>query len=342
MDINEFKSRIKEGRLAGCYIFAGEEDYLKKHYASELAEAALTDDSLEAFNHLVYSGAEIDLAALLDAVSAPPMMSDYKLIEWKYPVLDKMKQSDQDTFEMLLDRMDEGGYTVLSFIVADGAVDLGTPKRPSKFVKRFDKRVGILRLDKSTDAQLLSWLKRHFDAEGIKVSPDTLKALIFRSGHNMTVLDNEVKKLSFYARAKGLSEISETEVSAVASSTAESDTFALSNAVLNRNKRAAFLALDDLKGQRTDPVVIMAMLSRTCSELATVSMMLKDGMNPADIGSAVNMGDFKLKMYLRAAKGWGNERATRVLEELSRMDTALKFGGISGYTAIEIFIAKCL
>ena len=45
-----------------------------------------------------------------------------------------------------------------------------------------------------------SWLKKHFDAEGITVDADTLHALIFRSGHSMSILSSEVKKLAAYAK----------------------------------------------------------------------------------------------------------------------------------------------
>ena len=76
MDINEFKSRIKSGNLSGAYVFAGEEDYLKKFYLGELRRAVITDEAFATFNHAVFDGEELNIAALLDEVKAPPMMSD--------------------------------------------------------------------------------------------------------------------------------------------------------------------------------------------------------------------------------------------------------------------------
>ena len=342
MELNDFKARLKSGSLGGCYLFAGEEDYLKNHYLGALRDAAVTDEGLAPFNHLVFDGSAIDFAAVTDAIKAPPFMSDYKLIEWKYASFEKIKESELTLLEEILDLIDENDYAILAFLVADGDIDLGTAKKESKFVKRFGKRVGILNFPKSTDVQLLSWLKKHFDHQGIGVGAETLRALIFRAGHSMSVLAEEVKKLSAYAKANGMSEIGVREVEAVASSTPESDTFALSNAIIDRNKKAALTALDEMKSRRVDPVVITAMMARTYTDIVNVVSMLSDGMGVKDIEVALKMNPYKLRNYVSAAKKHSAQRASAVLGELCRMDAASKFGGISGYTAIELFITKCI
>ena len=95
MTLNDFRARLKSGNIGGWYIFAGEEDYLKRHYRTELSRAVLTDDAFDTFNHSVFDGQEMTLAAFRDALYTPPMMSDYKLIEWRHADLDKMKESDR-------------------------------------------------------------------------------------------------------------------------------------------------------------------------------------------------------------------------------------------------------
>lgn len=342
MELNEFKSRLKDGRLCGCYIFAGEEDYLKRYYLGQLREKTVSDPTLAAFNHAVYDGAEVNFAVITDDITAPPMMSDTKLIEWKYPSFEKMKESDLAAFERVLKLLEDYSYVTLAFLVADGELDIGTQKRPGKFVKRFGDRVNILSFDKSTDAQLLSWLKKHFDAEGIAVSADTLRDMLFRCGHNMTVLNEEVGKLCMYAKANGRSEIDSSDVTLITSSTPECDTFALSNALLDRNKRAALFALEEMKSRRLDPLLITGMMARTYSDLVTVCMMLGDGMGISDIQAATKMNQYKLKHYVGAARKFSSGTAGRILEELTRVDADAKYGGISGYTAIELFISKCV
>ncbi len=342
MDINELKSRIKDGRLSGCFILAGEEDYLKRYYLAKIREAVVEDGAFATFNYTVYDGAEVDFAKIRDDITSPPMMSDKRLIEWRYPNFEKMKESDLKLLEDTAALLSEYDYATLVFLVAEDGLTLGTAKRESKFEKRFGKTVGILNFATSTDAALLSWLSKHFEAEGIRVTREALSALLFRAGHSMSVLNEEVAKLCAFAHAGEKSEITEADVSLVASSTPECDTYALTNAVLARDKRLALTALDEMKSRRVDPVVIFGMLARTYAELAEVVLMLKDGLGFNDIQAKTGMNMYRLKHYVGAATKFTAERIVNILSELERVDTGAKFGGVGGYTAIDLFITKCV
>ena len=342
MELADFKNILKSDNLAGAYVFSGEEDYLKRYYLAQLRDKAVTDDSFSTFNHAVYDGEEIDFASLRDDVLSPPMFERYKMIEWRYPNFDKMKEADLGELEKLVDLVASTDYAVLAFLVSDGDIDLGTPKKESKFVKRFGAKMRILNFEKSTDAQLLSWLKRHFDAEGVTVTPDVLNTLIFRVGHSMTVLNNEVNKLCMLAKSRNLERITVKDVETVSASTPECDTFALSNAILERDKKGAFLALEEMKSRRLDPIMILGMMAKTYTDVVGVVMMLADGTSQNDILAATKMNPYRLKLYLGAAKRFTPEKANAILSELARVDTGAKYGGVTGYTAIELFISKCL
>lgn len=340
MDINEFKSRLKDGRIAGAYILGGEEDYLVRHYLSELRRAASIDDAFAVFNNPVYDSDGVDFASLIEDLKSPPMMSDYKLVEWRHADLTSLKDAELELLEEAAGIVAETDYAVLVIAADSDGVDFGTPKRPSSFIKRFGKLFNILRFEKSTDAQLYSWLDRHFKARGITVSLDTVRALVFRSGHSMDTLKNEVDKLSALALARGLTVITPDEVMEAASSTPECDTYAFSNAVTERNKQKAYLALEEMKIRRVDPAVIMGMLARTLDELLLVAGYLDEGRGAADIEQLLKMNPYKVKICIGAVKRYGTAALAESVASLAKMDAASKFGGVSGYTAIEIFISR--
>lgn len=342
MQEKELRERISRGELSGCFLLAGEEDYLKRHYLGEIRRAVVTDEAFAPFNHVVFDAGDMTLAALADAIKAPPMFADLKLIEWKYPALGKMKESEMKTLEEILDTLPDYDYTVIAIIVAAEDVDLGTEKRPSKLARRLGERMNLLNFERSTDTQLLSWLKRHFDKEGITVTKDALDSMIFRSGRNMDVLHSEVGKLSAYLKANGRDALTAADVTAVCSSTPESDTFALSNAILERNKRAAFAALDEMKRQRLDCTMIIGMMAKTYSELLSVISLKEDGVDVSEIESVTALHPFKVKSYIRAARLFKAGAPAAILSELSRVDVGMKWGGVTGYAAIEMFISKCL
>ena len=342
MDINGFKAKIKSGKLSGVYIFAGEEDYLVRHYLSVLREAVGVEPAFAVFNNPTYDGAEVDFAALTDAVKSPPMMSDFKLIEWRHASFSSMKERDLEALESLIGLVEEHDYSILAFTATADGLDFGTPKKPSKFVKSFGDRVNILNFAKSTESQLYAWLGKHFAAEGVSVNMDTLRALVFRSGRSMDVLKREVEKLSALAKARGLSEIGPSEVNEVCSSTPECDTFALSNAITDRSKPAAYAALEEMKNRRLDPMMAMGMIARTFDELAVVSALLEEGRGSGDIEKLLKLNPYKLKIYVAAAKRYGAKRLAGIISALARADADSKYGGVTGYTAVELFVSKYL
>ena len=342
MDLAEFKSALKDGRVGGVYIFAGEEEYLIRYYLSELRRAVGIDDAFKVFNNPVYDGEGVDFAAILEDVKAPPMMADFKLVEWRHADFSSMKEREYELLSELCDHVAELGYAAVAFTAVGEALDVGTPKRPSSFVKKFGGKINILTFPQSTDNQLYGWLKKHFDAEGVGVTLDTLRALVERSGHSMDVLKREVEKLAALAHQRGLEMLTPLEVEEVSSTTPESDTFALSNALTDRNRTAAYAALEELRFRRIDPAIVMGMLSRTVGEMLSVAMMLDDGKELGDVGEVLKMNPYKVKLYASAKNRYTTEKLREASDELVRMDAESKFGGISGYTMIEIYISKIM
>ena len=340
MDTNELKNKIKSGALSGVYIFGGEEEYLIRYYLKLLCDAVEVDPAFAVFNSVGFEGQEVLFEDIAEAVKSPPMMADYKMIVWKRANFSAMKEKALDELEALCDLVSEYPYAVVAFSASDEGLDFGTPKRPSKFMKRFSDKINILRFDRSTENQLYGWLKKHFDASGVGVTLDTLKALVFRSGRSMEVLANEVEKLSALALSRGLSSVGVKEVEEIATSSPECDTFALSTAISERNRALMFDALIDMRGKRVDPTVIIGMMAKTYSELLTVSMLLDDGMGAPDIEAQTKINPYRLKHVIAASKRYGTKRLSQIVSTLTRVDADSKYGGVTGYTAIELFVSQ--
>lgn len=342
MELNEFKAKIKSGNLGGVYIFAGEEDYLKRYYLGELRSACLTDEGFAVFNHAVYDGKDIDFSALREAVKSPPMMSEYKLIEWHHADFTSMSDKDFTLFFELCELAREYPYAALAFITIPEGFDANSKKKKASGQKRAQEETNFLLFNKTTDNQLFAWLKKHFEANGVSVTLDALKALLFRSGRSMDVLEKEVKKISYMVLSRGESVATAAHIEEIASSTPECETFAFSNAIGERNRALAFAALEEMKFNRVDPGVIFAMMSRSFSELSTVSLLTSEGGGQRDVEEKLGMNKYRAQHLLASVKRYGKEQLMQIMSELSRIDAASKFGGISGYTAIEIFIATYL
>ena len=342
MDLNGFRAKLKSDALGGVYILGGEEDYLVRYYLSELRNAAGVDPSFAVFNNPVFDGEEVDFVAVMEAIKSPPMMSDYKVIEWRHADFSSMRDGELDSLWQVAEEAAAYPYAVVVFTADGDGIEFGTPKKPSAFIKRFGAKINIVQFEKSNENQLYAWLKKHFDAHGVEVTLDTVKALVFRSGRSMDVLANEVEKLAAMALARGKKVVTPADVAEVASSTPECDTFALSNAILERNKQKAFLALEEMKIRRVDPMVVMGMIAKTYDDLASVAFLLEEGRGTDAINEVMKMNEYKLKIYVTAAKRYGAGRLSEILSSFAAADSGSKFGGVTGYTAVELFLMRNL
>ncbi len=340
MTVTELKAKIKSGSIGGAYIFSGEEDYLKKYYLDSMAAIACPDEAFALFNRAVFDGADVSIAEIAEAVKSPPMMADCKLIEWKYPDLEGSSESERKALLELAAQLSEYPYAVLVLFADMDGFDPGTQKRPSKLAVRFSKGYSVVNFEKSTDAQLVAWLKKHFDAEGIAIDADTLSALIFRSGHSMQVLRHEVEKLAAYAKANDIEKIGTETVELVASATLECDAFALSGAITEKNREKAFLALADMKQRRLEAGAVLATLQRSFSELIAVALLLEEGLDAKDIEAVLKWNPYKVKLCIGSAKRWGTSKLSDAKERLRELDAQSKSGGVSGYKTIEMFICR--
>lgn len=342
MNLTELKAKLKSGDGSGWYVICGEEEYLKRYYKGEIKKLIVSDDDPFAlFNYSVFDGgADFDVMAFIEAIKSPPMMSEHKLIEWQFADLNRLREKELSRLsEIAASKSDYPYATVIISALPDG-FDRGTQKKPTKLYKSLSENFDILTFDKSTDAQLSAWIAKHFSAAGITVSRETVARILMRVGHSMQALSFEIDKLSAYALAHGRSIVTEEDVNEICSSSIESDAFAISNAIIEKNTEKAFLALMDMKMQRVDAGAVLAQLSKTYADLMSVALFSEEGKSAADTAAIMKFHPYKLGLYMTAAKKLGSEKIAASLSSLIKTDAASKSGGISGYEAVEIFIAQ--
>lgn len=344
MNLSDFQARLKANNPEGWYIFAGEEDYLKKYYLGELRKCAVGEDTgFEIFNHASFEAQDLDIGALAEAIQSPPMMQDFKFIEWRFASVCALSESELRTFEEeIFPLRREFPSSVFAIMTTAEGLDLGTEKRPSRLAKLLSSAFDIINFPKSTDNQLLSWLKKHFDAVGIKVTAEPLNAMLLRIGRSMELLSNEVIKLSSYLKANGRDTLTPADVELVSPASAECDAFAIQNAIIEGDAEKAFRALADMKMRRTEPQAVIGMLAKTYSALSSVSLLADEGENFESIKNALGISSYPLQLYLKAAKKLGKKKINAALGALLKADASSKTGGIAGYQAIEMFITQNL
>ena len=339
MQISELKARIGKGEVEGVYIFAGEEDYLKRYYIGEMRRLIVTDESMAPFVHFVFEGAAVDFGKIADAVSTPSFFGERKLVEWHLADFERMGEKEIKALKQLADEVTAAADSAVVFFTTVEGLDVGTEKRPSRLTKRLEEAAHLVPFFKSGDAQLSSWILRHFSAEGLHAEPSVARAMIERIGHSMDILASEIDKLVCYAKANGLSAVSEEVVDFVCIKTVESDAFSLSNAMLDGKTEDAYRYLGDMKRRRLDPIVILSQISRLYGDMLSVALLDEEGLSAKQIAAQLKMHEYKTGLYLKAAKKNGVSALEKRLLLCSELDAAMK-NGTPSYHGLERLVAE--
>lgn len=294
MTIAELEKHIGPA-MRGCYLFYGEEDYLKQIYRKKIRKALLPDESLEAFNHERIK----DPDAIANALATLPTMAERRLVELEDANFCKMKKED---LEKLAAAAADPGDCVLLVYAREEEFDPGSTKRPSEAYRILEKTVALVGFERQTPAKLASWVGRHFAAQGCFAPPDVCHALLERCGRDMSLLSHEIEKIAAYASAHGEKAITYETVAKVATAYQEEADFAFVNAILARDVKKAFALFGEMKRKREAPVAIAASVLKVVNELASVKILSELGLNSAEIAKELKMSEYPVRLRLNALR----------------------------------------
>ncbi|MBO5939195.1 MAG: DNA polymerase III subunit delta [Clostridia bacterium] len=333
-----FRKQIKKS-LSGGYLFFGEEDYLKAVALRSAREAICPDETFALFNDVRIDALDYSPAALLDAMMPPPMMADQKIITVSGLPLASMRASEIEDLLEVLSLLSQYDYNVVIISVPAGQMDEGfLPKSPSKTVKEFSKFVTPVWFESISKARLVAWVGKHFEHHGVSASPAVCEKLISICGQSMFILSSETEKLAYYALSHGKSEVTEREVEEIAIAEISSDTFALTNALLDGHIEDALRALEVMKFRRVEPVFVLGEISRSIGDLLAIKLLTADGATIPEMMSILGIrSEYKVKLYASAAAGKSERRLRQTLDLCSQADLALKQSA-KGYLPIERLI----
>ena len=335
-----FRKQIGKS-LSGGYLFFGDEDYLKSAVLRSARAAICPDEALSFFNDVRFEAIDYSPDAILNAMMAPPMMTEQKIVTVSGLDVDGMRPDALDDLFEVLSLLPQYDYTVLILVVPAGNFEEGTlPKRPSKLLSRFSEVLTPVWFEAVTGARLAAWVGKHFEHHGVLAPPAVCARLISVSGNSMFTLSAETEKLSYYVLAQGRSEVTIADVEEIAIPELSSDTFAMTNALLDGRPEDALRALEFMKFHRVDPIVILGEISRSLCDLLLVKALQEDGATPAEIGSILGIrSDYKVRLYLNAASGKSRRKLSRAVELCSEADLSLKQNS-QGYQPIERLICS--
>ncbi len=331
----DFRKQIKSSP-ATCYLFFGDEDYMKQHALETARKELSPDPTLAPFNEMRLDALSYSPAALLDMLMPLPMMADRKIITVTGLDFGAMKASDTDALCSVLSQLSEYDYNTVIISAPQDRFDYGNmPKRPSALLAKLSEYATPVYFERNTPSKLATWVGKHYAHKGVSASSDVCAFTVDYCGRDMFNLASETDKIAFWVLSQNRSEVTREDIIKVGTNAAEYDAFALTNAITAGKRDLALSILSDMKFKKTDPIIIMSEVTKTVCDMAAVSSLLREGKTPKEIASSLKLHEYRVSLLAKSKIS--RETSVRLIEKCQSADLALKSSG-AGYDAIEKLI----
>lgn len=329
MSVKQLTEDIKNGTLASVYYIYGEEEYLKRTYFDQLKNAGAPE--LPEFNLIEINGRNFDLIDFTNSVNSYPMMSEHKVVA----VTDFENDMLKKDFSAKLTETLKNVPDFCTVIFYDGELKRDKSNAAlSKIMKNagaVDVSVGHPSL-----SGLASWCIRHFKSGGKRADEAVLKRLFDRSGTDMLVLSNEIKKLCSGVDGEI---ITVADVDALATRNIEADRYRMIDAFCNSNYSELLSVIDDLYSQGVDDISIANVLYYAFLDLWHARETLDCRRSRAELVSVMGMRPFVADRTLRNARGLSARFLRKAMLNALELDVKLKSTSLNKRELITVFIA---
>lgn len=289
------KADLAAGTARCCYIFYGEESYLREYYLEQLRKT-LVPSGFEEFNYHRLEGKDLTVQSLTEMAEAMPMMAERTLIV--VTDFDLFKLGEEQREKLLAFLEDIPPYCCVVFVY--DTIAYKPNKTMKKLCRALDAHVQSVEFRPADSNDLIAWIARRFRALGKDIDRQTAEYLIFTCGGLMTGLVPEITKIGTYARGKT---ITQADIDAVADPVLSAEVFRLSDAVLQGNYDKAARILGDLLKMQTEPIMILAALGSQLRRIYTARMAIDSGKDKYWLMELWDMkSDYPAKLLLSAAQ----------------------------------------
>jgi DNA polymerase-3 subunit delta len=326
--ILEIIPTINKGTFQPVYYLFGVDYYHLQNALDSISKAVsplITSD----FDKETFYGDKNSLSEVLDFAAAFPFGSEKKLIVFKQ-------------FEKVKDKKPLTGYaespadfTVLVLIHNGTIANLNS--EPYKTLGKYNF---IFEAKELKGKNLLNWFISHVGNKDKTISQENAQLLIDITGESRSMLENQAEKIiTFMGEEK---EISLNHIQSLSTRLKQFSIFDLQNAVGKKDKDSAMNIAFNLLDNSTEPVFIVAMLTRYFTGVSRVGELTKEKIPSQQAARIVGTHPYYYKDYQKARSLFSDTDLANVFRSLLQADLSIKTTAAEGKNIITILISEIL
>lgn len=350
-------AEIREDRLASCYFFYGEEEYLAELFIRRLKQALITPDA-QGFNIERFDLAGMRWADVIDtARTAPFFFTPWRIVVVRALEANGERKNTKERGEgsRKFSSLDEkiireyfrspASRTVLVVVIA------GRVKKTHPLVRFFvslpPSKVRSRKLTPLKQDILHDWMAKRLAALGKSAAPAALSRLEEIVGNDLRRIDQELEKLAVYTAERKMVDLD--DVHQVCDWTRSYVEWDLTDALKKGDSRQSLVTLNRAFQEGEKPENVLRVLANFFRDILLARLWLREGRDRKEIFSFLKpqIKETFVKLYadeFRAifflVDSLPLEELNWAIRELEKIDLLIKTSDASAQVLIETFVIE--
>ena len=204
-----------------------------------------------------------------------------------------------------------------------------------KLVKRLRKEAKFFEYEKINHYKLSDNVRQAIKRRQATIDEDALELLLSRVGDSLSTVVLEVEKLCLYDKY-----ITIEGVDKLVSKPLDENVFSLTSAILQKDRQKIFSIYKDLMVLNEEPVKLIVLIAGQLRLMYQVKLLDRKGYNDKEIGKILAINPYRLKYIRQEGKDFDLDELLKRLNDLAKLDEAIKTGKIDKKIGLELFLIK--
>ncbi|MDO5021773.1 MAG: DNA polymerase III subunit delta [Eubacteriales bacterium] len=335
MNSKDFFGLLKEDLRQNCFIFEGDEEYLKQSALLSLKEKIIKPP----FGDINYSVLEDpDDKQLISLCETLPLMADKRLIVVKdsrfiQEGVGKSKTpKQQENLSKYLENLSSS--SVLVFYCK------GKSTGNKKIVKQIKKNGGQVIFDSLSEASLIKWIARELKKYGKKTDSQTAQYLLFICGSDMTVLSNELAKAALVDISSDV--LTKRDIDLICTKTREYRVFDLSEQVAAGESANAVRLMNGLIEDGEARLLLLSLLQRQYRQMLFAKILKEASKQNSYMAQVLGVPPFVVAKLLKTTENYSVSDLKKAYKMLIDSEYSVKSGEMPELGSLESAVYRLL
>lgn len=324
--MRQINDDIKQGNFRQAYLLYGEERYLRRQYRQRLQKALCGDG--DAMNTHFYEGKNLAVGEIIDLAETLPFLAERRVIFIADSGL--FKSGGEQLAEYLTSPCETA-----FFVFTESEVD-----KRSKLFKTVQAKGYAAEFAVQDEKTLMRWTAGVLAKDNKKITENTIRLLLSKTGTDMENIQMELEKLICYCMDRDV--VTDADVEAVCTVRISNHIFDMITAIADKQQKRALDLYYDLLALKEPPMRILFLIARQCNMLLQAKELKSKGYDGRTIAGKLGTAPFIATKYLNQAAKFKSATLRAAVEKCVEAEEAVKTGRMNDVMSVEILIMSVL